>query len=116
MRAWFSQKHYDFQSSFGGDIYGSPTYGVVYSTPNKDMVLATVVIKTASDLALYKSKFDDAVDCGEVTFFVRAGMYGDINVLRHSLSKTKQEKPCRNCQRPNDLGVKSCWMCGVANP
>ena len=24
----------------------------------------------------------------------------------------RQESPCRSCNRPNDLGVKSCWWCG----
>lgn len=26
----------------------------------------------------------------------------------------RQEKPCKVCRRPNDLGVRSCWHCGNA--
>ena len=30
----------------------------------------------------------------------------------------RQEKPCNvpTCKRMNDIGVKSCWHCGVMNP
>lgn len=28
----------------------------------------------------------------------------------------RQESPCRGCGRPNDLGVKTCWCCGGADP
>ena len=26
------------------------------------------------------------------------------------------EKPCRGCNKPNDLGVNSCWWCGIETP
>lgn len=25
---------------------------------------------------------------------------------------SRAEAPCRSCQRPNDIGVKTCWCCG----
>lgn len=29
-------------------------------------------------------------------------------------NKSPQEKPCKVCSKPNDVGVSSCWMCGNA--
>lgn len=28
----------------------------------------------------------------------------------------EKEKPCFQCQRKNDIGVKTCWWCGSQNP
>lgn len=30
--------------------------------------------------------------------------------------KIEKEKPCFQCQRKNDIGVKTCWWCGSENP
>ena len=26
------------------------------------------------------------------------------------------ERPCKACKRPNDVGVRSCWCCGIESP
>lgn len=30
----------------------------------------------------------------------------------HNQNNVRQEKPCRLCQRKNDIGVTVCWSCG----
>jgi len=39
----------------------------------------------------------------------------DNDIIPQSYS-TRIERPCRNCNRPNDIGVKSCWLCECSNP
>lgn len=29
---------------------------------------------------------------------------------------SKAEGPCKSCSKQNDLGVQSCWWCGIAKP
>lgn len=33
-----------------------------------------------------------------------------------NVAKTRNEKPCKNCKRPNDVGVGACWWCELDNP
>lgn len=40
--------------------------------------------------------------------------YTNNNSSSHSMNR--QEKPCIQCKRPNDLGVKNCWWCECDNP
>ena len=39
-----------------------------------------------------------------------------VNNTPTCVSSNRQEKNCRQCSKPNDVGVKSCWMCGCDNP
>lgn len=45
-----------------------------------------------------------------------AGYEGVYNARIVPVHPERQESPCRVCQRPNDLDVKKCWNCEVANP
>jgi len=33
-----------------------------------------------------------------------------------SITMIRNEKPCKHCGRPNDVGVAECWHCCVPNP
>jgi hypothetical protein len=45
------------------------------------------------------------------TLMERLALLVDAPTIKPSL---RQEKPCQVCQKPNDVGVKSCWNCGNA--
>ena len=45
-----------------------------------------------------------------------AGYEGVYDVLTIPVHPERQEGPCYNCKRSNDLGVKKCWNCEIANP
>jgi hypothetical protein len=49
-----------------------------------------------------------------INLLERVALVNDTNPASVLSNKEQQEKLCKVCSKPNDLGVSSCWMCGNA--
>ena len=95
------------------DIYGKPCS----RNWNSDM------IKYVGKEAIIKS-VDYGVDssgskCYRVNIDGEMYLWRGINMTSVNVAKISmpaKEAPCRQCSRNNDMGVKSCYLCGCPNP
>ncbi len=49
------------------------------------------------------------------SFTIKA-MDGHFKIIDREIKEDIKEKPCKNCSKMNDFGVKSCWWCCVSTP